>query len=91
MTHLRSRAASEARPGARSHISSSVNESTTRRYPDLLTDALMIRQLQPWHANLRKRQVRSPRLFVRDSGLLHPRLGIESEKALASPDGLFGA
>ena len=61
-----------------------VNESTTRRYLDLLTDALMIRQLQPWHANLRKRQVRSPKLFVRDSGLLHQLLGIDSEKSLAS-------
>lgn len=61
-----------------------VNESTTRRYLDLLTEALMIRQLQPWHANLRKRQVRSPKVFVRDSGLLHQLLGIDSEKALAS-------
>lgn len=61
-----------------------VNESTTRRYLDLLTDALMIRQLQPWHANLRKRQVRSPKVYVRDSGLLHQLLGIESAKALES-------
>lgn len=61
-----------------------VNESTTRRYLDLLTDALMIRQLQPWHANLRKRQVRSPKVFVRDSGLLHQLLGIDSAKSLAS-------
>ena len=61
-----------------------MNESTTRRYLDLLTDALMIRQLQPWHANLRKRQVRSPKVFVRDSGLLHQLLGIDSEKALVS-------
>jgi hypothetical protein len=61
-----------------------VNESTTRRYLDLLTDALMIRQLQPWHANLRKRQVRSPKVFVRDSGLLHQLLGLDSAKALAS-------
>lgn len=61
-----------------------VNESTTRRYLDLLTDALMIRQLQPWHANLRKRQVRSPKVFVRDSGLLHQLLGIDSVKALES-------
>lgn len=59
-----------------------VSEGTTRRYLDLLTDALMIRQLQPWHANLRKRQVRAPKVFVRDSGLLHQLLGIESEKAL---------
>jgi len=61
-----------------------VNESTTRRYLDLLTDALMIRQLQPWHANLKKRQVRSPKVFVRDSGLLHQLLGIDSEKALVN-------
>ena len=59
-----------------------VNESTTRRYLDLLTDALMVRQLQPWHANLKKRQVRSPKVFVRDSGLLHQLLAIDSEKAL---------
>lgn len=61
-----------------------VNESTTRRYLDLLTDALMVRQLQPWHANLRKRQVRAPKVYVRDSGLLHQLLGIDSAKALAS-------
>lgn len=61
-----------------------VSESTTRRYLDLLTDALMVRQLQPWHANLGKRQVKSPKIYVRDSGLLHQLLGIESEKALLS-------
>jgi predicted AAA+ superfamily ATPase len=59
-----------------------VSEPTVRGYLDLLTDALMIRQLQPWHANLSKRQVKSPKVFVRDSGLLHKLLGIDSEKAL---------
>lgn len=59
-----------------------VSQQTSRRYLDLLTDALMIRQLQPWHANLRKRQVKSPKIYVRDSGLLHQLLGIDSEKAL---------
>lgn len=59
-----------------------VSESTTRRHVDLLTDALMIRQLQPWHANLRKRQVKAPKIYVRDSGLLHQLLGIDSAKAL---------
>jgi hypothetical protein len=59
-----------------------VSESTTRRYLDLLTDALMIRQLQPRHANLAKRQVRSPKVYVRDSGLLHQLLGIGDEAAL---------
>lgn len=56
--------------------------STMRRYLDLLTDALMLRQLQPWHANVGKRQVKAPKLYVRDTGLLHRLLGIDSEKAL---------
>ena len=59
-----------------------VSEPTARRYLDLLTDAFMVRQLQPWHANLRKRQVKSPKVYVRDSGLLHRLLGIDSPKAL---------
>lgn len=57
---------------------------TTRRHLDLLTDAFMIRQLQPFHANLRKRQVKAPKIYVRDSGLLHQLLGIDSLKALLS-------
>ena len=61
-----------------------VSESTTRRYLDLLTDAFMIRQLQPYHANLKKRQVKSPKIYVRDSGLLHQLLGIDSMKDLFS-------
>ena len=59
-----------------------VSEATARRYLDLLTDAFMVRQLQPWHANLRKRQVKSPKVYVRDSGLLHQLLGIDTAKAL---------
>jgi predicted AAA+ superfamily ATPase len=61
-----------------------VSPSTTRRYLDLLTDALVLRQLQPWHANLGKRQVKSPKIYVRDSGLLHHLLGLETEKAVLS-------
>lgn len=61
-----------------------VGESTARRYLDLLTDAFMIRQLQPWHANIKKRQVKAPKIYVRDSGLLHQLLGIGSAKALLS-------
>lgn len=61
-----------------------VSESTTRRYLDLLTDAFMLRQLQPFHANLKKRQVKSPKIYVRDSGLLHQLLGIDSMKSLYS-------
>ena len=59
-----------------------VNESTVRRYLDLLTDALMLRQLQPYHANIGKRQVKSPKVYVRDSGLLHQLMGLDTEKAL---------
>jgi predicted AAA+ superfamily ATPase len=59
-----------------------VSEPTVRSYLDLLTDALIVRQLQPWHANLRKRQVKSPKVYVRDSGLLHELLGIEDRTAL---------
>jgi len=59
-----------------------VSESTARRHLDLLTDALMIRQLQPYHANLSKRQVKAPKIYVRDSGLLHQLLGIGSQKDL---------
>lgn len=59
-----------------------VSENTTRRHLDLLTDAFMIRQLQPFHANLRKRQVKAPKIYVRDSGLLHQLLGIDMLKTL---------
>lgn len=61
-----------------------VNPSTSRRYLDLLSDALMIRQLQPWHADLGKRQVKSPKVYVRDTGLLHQLFGLATEKALLS-------
>jgi predicted AAA+ superfamily ATPase len=61
-----------------------VSEQTVRRYLDLFTDAFMIRQLQPYHANVRKRQVKSPKVYVRDSGLLHELLGIDTQKALVS-------
>jgi uncharacterized protein len=59
-----------------------VGESTTRRYVDLLEDLFMVRQLQPWHENLKKRQVRAPKVYLRDSGLLHSLLGIKTRKEL---------
>jgi predicted AAA+ superfamily ATPase len=59
-----------------------VSEPTVRSYLDLLTDALVLRQLPPWHANLRKRQVKAPKVYVRDTGLLHQLLGIEDHAAL---------
>jgi hypothetical protein len=59
-----------------------LSEPTVRRYLDLLTGALMVRQLSPWHENLTKRQVKSPKVYVRDSGLLHNLLGIRTAAAL---------
>ena len=59
-----------------------VTPRTVRHYLDLLTDALMVRQLQPYHANIGKRQVKAPKVYVRDSGLCHQLLGVGSTKAL---------
>ncbi len=59
-----------------------LNPSTTRHYLDHSTDALMIRQLQPWHANLARRQVKSPKVNVKEGGLLHRLPGLGTEKAL---------
>ena len=55
-----------------------VSQPTTRRYLDALTDALVVRQLQPWFANIGKRVVRSPKVYLRDSGVLHTLLGLDS-------------
>ncbi len=55
-----------------------INDKSLRRYLDLLTGAQVIRQLQPWHENLGKRQVKAPKLYLRDSGLLHALLGVSS-------------
>jgi len=59
-----------------------VSEPTVRRYLDLLEGVFMVRQLQPWHANLKKRQVKSPKVYFRDTGVLHHLLGIRTEKEL---------
>jgi hypothetical protein len=59
-----------------------VAETTVRRYLDLLSGVYMVRQLAPWHENLGKRQVKSPKVYVRDSGLLHHLLGITRESEL---------
>jgi predicted AAA+ superfamily ATPase len=54
-----------------------VGETTVRRYRDLLTSSLVLRQLQPWHENISKRQVRAPKVYLVDSGLLHTLLNVE--------------
>lgn len=58
--------------------------TTVKRHLDILTGALVIRQLPPWFENLGKRQVKSPKVYLRDSGLLHTLLGIPNFKALES-------
>ena len=65
-----------------------VSPGVVRRHLDALTDALMVRQLQPWFANLKKRQVKAPKIYIRDSGLLHRLLGIDTEKALMTHPGI---
>lgn len=59
-----------------------VSEPTVRRYLDLLSGVFMARQLQPWFENIAKRQVKSPKVYVRDSGLLHALLGVRSSRDL---------
>lgn len=59
-----------------------LNESTIRRYLDLLEGVFMVRQLPPWHENLKKRQIKSPKIYFRDSGLLHQLIGIRGQKDL---------
>ena len=59
-----------------------VNESTVRRYLDLMTGVFMVRQLPPWFESLGKRQVKAPKVYVRDSGLLHSLLGITNQRDL---------
>lgn len=61
-----------------------MSEPTVRRYLDTLSGVFMVRQLQPWHSNLKKRQVKAPKIYFRDTGLLHQLLGIRSEKDLLS-------
>ncbi len=59
-----------------------VTHSTVRRYLDVFTSALVLRQLQPWFENLKKRQVKSPKVYLADSGILHTLLGLETREDL---------
>jgi uncharacterized protein len=63
-----------------------LSETTIRHYVDLLSGAYVIRRLLPWHENLKKRQVKSPKIYIRDSGLLHALLGLETpQDVMAHP------
>lgn len=59
-----------------------VDGKTVASYLDLMVDLLLVRRLAPWHANVGKRLVKSPKVYVRDSGLVHALLGIEGLEAL---------
>lgn len=61
-----------------------IDSKTVSRYVDVLTDLLLVRRLMPWHENVRKRLVKSPRYYIRDSGVLHYLLGIYDFNTLLS-------
>ncbi len=61
-----------------------VDSKTISRYIDILVDLLLVRRLEPWHVNVKKRLVKSPRFYVRDSGVLHRLLAISDYDALLS-------
>ena len=58
------------------------SEGTARRYLDILAGAFMVRPLPPWFANVRKRQVRSPKVYLRDTGILHTLLTVDTGEAV---------
>ncbi|WP_455274521.1 ATP-binding protein [Rhizobium herbae] len=63
-----------------------VDGKTVSSYLDLLVDLLLVRRLEPWHSNLGKRLVKSPRIYVRDSGIAHTLLGLATqEEVLGHP------
>ena len=64
--------------------SMSATDKTVRRYLDVLTGTYMVRQLQPWFENLAKRQVKAPKIYLRDTGMLHALLGAGTDSALLS-------
>jgi uncharacterized protein len=59
-----------------------ISGHTVARYLDIMVDLLLVRRLQPWAANIKKRLVRTPKIYVRDSGLVHALLGIRDQEEL---------
>ena len=59
-----------------------VSGQSVARYLDLLVDLMLVRRLPPWHANVGKRLVKSPKVYIRDAGLTHALLGLETREAL---------
>jgi len=66
------------------------SENTARRYLDILAGAYMLRVLPPWFENLRKRQIKAPKIYIRDSGILHALLQLQTLTDLRGHPG-FGA
>ncbi|MBA4389643.1 MAG: hypothetical protein C0399_01735 [Syntrophus sp. (in: bacteria)] len=63
-----------------------LSDKTVRSYLDILTGTFVVRQLQPWHENIGKRQVKAPKIYIRDSGLLHTLFGLpDFQSLLAHP------
>ena len=60
-----------------------LSQTTVKRYVDILVDTFMLRRLNPWHANIAKRQVKSPKIYLRDSGLLHRLINVTTAADLA--------
>jgi len=61
-----------------------ISPNTARSYMDILSGSFMLRVLPPWHENLKKRQVKAPKVYFRDSGLLHLLLGVQTMRQLRS-------
>jgi len=69
-----------------SHLAKSlgITAPTVRTYLDILEETFLVRRLQPYHMNIKKRLIKSPKVYIRDSGLLHALLGIRNLDALQS-------
>ncbi len=80
LAHLQGEPVNYSKLGANLEISG----KTVGRYIDILTDLLLLRRLEPWHANVKKRLVKTPLYYIRDSGIQHRLLGIDSHNALLS-------
>jgi predicted AAA+ superfamily ATPase len=60
-------------------LSLGISQPTVRHYLDILEDVFMVRILQPWHENLGKRQIKSPKIYFRDSGILHTLQNVRTD------------
>ena len=80
LAHLQGESVNFSKLGANLEVDS----KTVSSYIDILVDLLLVRRLEPWHANVKKRLVKSPHFYIRDSGILHRLLGIGDYNSLLS-------